>query len=100
MTEPSRPRAAPVAFAPARPACSQVPEEILVAELGLRLGRPPQRLRGLLVAQQSQRLFLEVARLALPVLGAPEVREGGREGGVLPAARDPGRVRDEAERAQ
>src|SRR5262249_8524634 len=79
---------------------SQVPEQVLVRELGLRRGRLAQALGRVRLAREARGLLLEVARLALPVLRRAEVRERRREGRVLPAPRDPRRVPDEAEGAQ
>src|SRR5262249_42330365 len=83
-----------------------IPEEIPLGERRLLLA--PRAVvaggaaldPGLGVAADNGELLLEVVGLPLPVLGGAEVRPGGGEGGIVPAAGQPGGVVDDAESAQ
>jgi hypothetical protein len=78
-----------------------IPEKILVGQgdlllpAGLLVGEPVLGLLGGDLAADHGELLLQVLGLALPVVRSAEVRPGGGEGGVVPAAGDPGGVMDD-----
>src|SRR5262249_29622505 len=89
---------APAGDSPHRVAARSAPNRAAARPSGRPLSF--HALRDLGVAPQPLDLLLEIARLALPVERGAEVREGGAEVGLVPAARDPARELEEARSPQ